>query len=169
MRRKSRLSSTLVHDRTLEQPLAAVTTVRVKIVGETSESCAAAKRRFAKTQSFVGVLPRFDAVLPSLDDVAAAAAGLSAARSPAHEEPALGGGSRALHESAERRKPAPESDEHVAVGAQDEEGHSTTLRVRAVKPSRARQLWQRQTPLIAFAVAASLCVLCMLAVNLLAP
>jgi hypothetical protein len=57
---------------------------------------------------------------------------------------------------------------HEDDSAQDEASRSTTLRVSAVKLSRAGQLWRRQTPLFAFCVAVSLCVLCLLAVNLLA-
>lgn len=168
MKRKKRWSSTIVRERISVQALAAVRTVRVMVIGESPDSRGAAvaetKRFFAKTQSFLGVLPRFDDVLPSLAmDVTCVS---DASESPPQDEapvaarpdPSVAQDQRALHKSDERRVP------HA-----DEADHSTTLRVRALKRGRAGQLWQRQTPVVAFFVAVSLCVLSLLAVNWLAP
>jgi|GEM_PF-6513952 len=168
MKRKKRWSTTIVRERISVQALAAVRTVRVMVVGESSESRTAAvsenKRLFAKTQSFLGVLPRFDAALPSLAMDVTCLSDASEAP-PQHEVPAaarpdasVAQDQRALHKSGEQR-----------VRHDDEPNHSTTLRVRAVKRGRAGQLWQRQTPLLAFFLAVSLCVLSLLAVNWLAP
>lgn len=161
MRRKSKWSSTLVRERISVHALAAVRTVRVKIVGEEGESreaaVAAAKRGFAKTQSFLGVLPRFDDSLPSLSDLNALSG--EHAKKPVEEAPSP---PLTLQEPAERR-------ERAADAPRNEPDRSTTLRVKAIKPGRAQQLWRRQTPLFAFFIAASLCVLSVLAVNLLAP
>lgn len=168
MKRKKRWSTTIVRERISVQALAAVRTVRVMVVGEPSESRGAAvsetKRFFAKTQSFLGVLPRFDDALASLAmDVTCLS---NASESPPQEEvpPAarpdapVAQDQRALHKSGEQRVPH-----------DDEPNHSTTLKVRAVKRGRVGQLWQRQTPVVAFFVAVSLCVLSLLAVNWLAP
>jgi hypothetical protein len=172
MKRKSRWSSTIVRERISVHALAAVRTVRVKIIGESAESRGAAvsenKRSFAKTQSFLGAFPRFDAALPTLDSGVTCLS--DASESPQQDEvPAtarldasVAQDQRALHKSGEQRTL---SD----VPRDDEASHSTTLRLRSVKRGRAGQLWQRQTPLVAFFVAVSLCVLSLLAVNWLAP
>ena len=167
MRRKSRWSSTLVRERISVHAMAAVRTVRVKIIGEVADShegaAVAAKQRFAKTQSFLGVLPRFDESLPSSCEAVHDGSVVAGERAEVRHEAAP---STRLAQDAGSM---PERREHEAHAPRGDPDRSTTLRVKAVKPGRVRQLWRRQTPLFAFFLAASLCVLSLLVVSWLAP
>jgi hypothetical protein len=162
-----------------DHSIAAITPVRVKVIGNAEESPealrAAVKRRFAKTHAFYGALPRFDDGLPYVGhDSVRDVTHLSNDREPAQREqvpPVARPDATPAQAHKELHKSADNELAETRLSHSDT-ADRTTLRVKALKPLRAahaHRLWQRQTPLLAFALAASFCILCLLAVNLLTP
>jgi hypothetical protein len=176
---------------------AAVRMAQVKLiggVGQTYETALAdAIRRFRKTQAFQAALPSPDDV-PDFwdavdredcpDDTQQVSRNAVTRREFVQHEPEaiarpdahVAQADSSLHTSAVREREqlclrlgARDLDPGDADGDVD---LSSTQRVRALRPRSERQtrtLWQRQSPVLAFTLAAGLCAACMYAVNHLAP
>jgi hypothetical protein len=162
--------------------ITAIATVRVKVIGNAPESReaarAAVKRSFAKTHAFYGTLPRFDDGLPSLAtdadvrravsvrDVTYVSEGRDRSQQAqvppvARPDATPAQAPEELHNELDERR--------LLQQLECETADRTTLRVKALEPQRTHRLWQRQTPLVAFGIAASFCIVCLLVVNLLNP